>query len=81
MIKWQILITTQKKQIIEYSEYVAEEVNKMRLYNEYISNQSFSLQEKPKMKLYFWSDLKIEAKISTIIGVIGIILSFIMLIK
>lgn len=72
-----------------YDEYLREEMNKTRAYSEYVAsyvNQLVDKKETTKIKQLktpnqsIWDRLKIEAKISIIIGIAGLVLSFLTLI-
>ncbi len=71
-----------------YDEYLREEMNKTRAYSEYVASYVNQLVDKKETKIKqlktpnqsIWDRLKIEAKISIIIGIAGLVLSFLTLI-
>jgi len=72
-----------------YDDYLKEEINKNRAYSEYVArcvNQLVDKKETTKIKQLktpnqsIWDRLKIETKISIIIGIAGLLLSFLTLI-
>jgi hypothetical protein len=74
MTEYDNYLKEQVKQSIAYSEYVASYVNQLA------DSKDPPVRIKRLENKSLWSRLRIESKIMTIIGIIGLILSFLTLV-